>query len=109
MKAAGFKFDENGKLSAETPLSLTYLTNPTSGHVAIATAMQADFDALGIVMTIEQQEWAVFLEERKNGNYDFAREGWIADFNDAINMLEMFTTTSGNNDPQYGRFEGWDA
>ena len=77
--------------------------------MAIATAMQADFDALGIVMTIEQQEWAVFLEERKNGNYDFAREGWIADFNDAINMLEMFTTTSGNNDPQYGRFEGWNA
>ncbi len=109
LKAAGYKFDEEGRLSAETPLSLTYLTNPTSGHVAIATAMQADFDALGIVMTIEQQEWAVFLEERKNGNYDFAREGWIADFNDAINMLEMFTTSSGNNDPQYGRFEGWNA
>ena len=45
----------------------------------------------------------MFLQDRKNGNYDFAREGWIADFNDPINMIEMFTTDSGNNDPQFGR------
>ena len=43
------------------------------------------------------------LEERKAGNFDFAREGWIADFNDPINMLEMWTTVSGNNDCQFGR------
>ena len=109
LKAAGFKFNDDGTLSAETPLKLTYLTNPTSGHVKIAESIQQDFAALGIEMNIEQQDWNVFLEERKAGNYDFAREGWIADFNDAINMLEMFTTTSGNNDPQYGRFEGWNA
>ena len=35
--------------------------------------------------------------------FDFAREGWIADFNDPINMLEMWITSSGNNDCQYGR------
>ena len=109
LKAAGYKFNDDGTLSAETPISLNYLTNPSSGHVKIAESIQADFAVLGIQMTIEQQDWNVFLEERKNGNYDFAREGWIADFNDAINMLEMFTTSSGNNDPQYGRFEGWDA
>ena len=32
-----------------------------------------------------------------------ARGGWIADFNDPINMLEMFTTASGNNTCQFGR------
>jgi peptide/nickel transport system substrate-binding protein/oligopeptide transport system substrate-binding protein len=103
LKSAGFKFDEDGTLSAETPLTLNYLTNPTSGHVAIAEAVQQDLDVLGIKMGIEQQDWNVFLEERKAGNYDVARNGWIADFNDPINMLEMWTTTSGNNDIQYGR------
>ena len=103
LKAAGFKFDDNGMLSAETPIVIEYLTNTTSGHVAIAESMQQDFAAIGIQMSIQQQDWAVFLEERKQGNFDIAREGWVADFNDPINMLEMFTTTSGNNDPQYGR------
>ena len=103
LKAAGYKFGADKKLSAETPISLTYLTNTSSGHIAIAESIQQDLAAVGINLTIQQQDWNVFLEERKNGNFDFAREGWIADFNDPINMLEMWTTTSGNNDCQFGR------
>ena len=103
LKAAGYKFDANNKLSAETPISVTYLTNTSSAHVAIAESIQQDLATVGINLSIQQQDWNVFLEERKNGNFDFAREGWIADFNDPINMLEMWTTTSGNNDCQFGR------
>jgi len=103
LKAAGYKFGEDGTLSAETPINIEYLTNESSGHIAVAESMQQDFKALGIEMTIAVQDWNVFLEERKNGNFDFAREGWIADFNDPINMLEMWTTDSGNNDCQFGR------
>lgn len=103
LKAAGYKFDANNKLSAETPISVTYLTNQSSGHIAIAESVQQDLAAVGISLSIQVQDWNVFLEERKNGNFDFAREGWIADFNDPINMLEMWTTESGNNDCQYGR------
>ncbi len=103
LKAAGYKFDANNKLSSETPISLTYLTNQSSGHIAIAESIQQDLAAVGISLSIQVQDWNVFLEERKKGNFDFAREGWIADFNDPINMLEMWTTTSGNNDCQFGR------
>ena len=102
-KAAGYKFDDNGMLSSETPISIEYLTNDGTTHVAVAEAMQQDFAALGIEVTIQSQDWNVFLQERKNGNYDFCREGWLADFNDPINMLEMWITTSGNNDCQFGR------
>ena len=103
LKSAGYKFGEDGKLSAETPIQLEYLTNTTSGHIAIAESIQQDLAAVGIELSIQQQDWNVFLEERKAGNFDFAREGWIADFNDPINMLEMWTTVSGNNDCQFGR------
>jgi len=109
LEAAGFEFNEDGTLSDATPIEIEYLTNTTSGHIAVAEAIQQDLAVVGINMTIQQQDWNVFLEERKQGNFDIAREGWIADFNDPINMLEMWTTVSGNNDCQYGRFEGWDA
>ena len=103
LKTAGYKFDENGMLSAETPLSFEYLTNNTSGHVAIGECLQQDFAAVGINMTIKSLDWKVFLNERKSGNYDIARNGWVADFNDPINLLEMWTTDSGNNDIQFGK------
>ena len=109
LRAAGFKFDEEGKLSKETPITIEYLTNDGTGHVAAAESMQSDFAELGITMSIQQVEWNTFLQERKQGNFDIAREGWLADFDDPINMLEMFTTDSGNNDCQYGRNDAWKA
>ena len=103
LESAGYEFDENGMLSANTPITMTYLTNEGTGNVAIGEALQQDFAAIGINMTVETREWSVFLDERKNGQFDFAREGWLADYNDPINMLEMWTTDSGNNDMQFGR------
>ena len=103
LKAAGYKFDEDGKLSAENPIQIEYLTNTNTSHIAIAESIQQDLAAVGIDLTIQQQDWNVFLQERKQGNFDFAREGWLADFNDPINMLEMWTSDSGNNDCQFGR------
>ena len=103
LKSAGFEFGADGMLSAATPISFEYLTNTSSGHIAIAECLQQDFAAVGINMTIKSIDWAVFLNERKEGNFGIARNGWIADFNDPINMLEMWTTVSGNNDAQFGR------
>ncbi len=103
LEEAGYKFTDDGMLSDETPISLTYLTNDGTGHIAIAEVMQQDLAEIGIDLKIDTREWNVFLDERKAGNFDFAREGWLADFNDPINMLEMWTTDSGNNDCQFGR------
>ncbi len=100
--AAGLVVGDDGMLSSETPLSFEYLTNP-GPHVTIAESIQSDFAALGIDMSIDTQEWKVFLDTRKMGGYDIARNGWVMDFNDPINQLEMWTTKSGNNDAQFGR------
>ena len=102
LESAGYVF-EDGMLSDETPINVTYLTNEGTGHVAIAEAMQQDLAEIGIDMSIETREWNVFLDERKQGHFDFAREGWLADYNDPINMLEMWASNSGNNDCQFGK------
>ena len=103
LKSAGYEFDDSGMLSADTPISFEYLTNESSSHIAIAECVQQDLAMIGIDMTIRTCDWNVFLNDRKAGNYDIARNGWVADFNDPINMLEMWTTDSGNNDVQFGR------
>lgn len=103
LESAGYQFDESGMLSADTPINMTYLTNDSSSNVKIGEAIQQDFAAIGINLTVETREWSVFLNERKDGQFDFAREGWLADYNDPINMLEMWETNSGNNDMQFGR------
>lgn len=103
LESAGYVFDDNGMLSAETPLSFTYLVNEGAGNEAIGAAIQQDMAAIGATVEIETQTWNVFLNERKAGNYDVCRQGWLADFDDPINMLEMWITDSGNNDAQFGR------
>ncbi|MCR5296310.1 MAG: peptide ABC transporter substrate-binding protein [Clostridiales bacterium] len=103
LKSAGYEFTADNMLADSTPISFEYLTNTSSGHIAIAECMQQDFAQIGINMTIKNIDWGVFLNERKEGNFDIARNGWIADFNDPINMLEMWSTESGNNDAQFGR------
>ena len=103
LKEAGYEFDDNGMLSESTPIDITYLTNDSEGNVKIGEAIQQDLAAIGINLTVETREWSVFLNERKEGKFDFAREGWLADYNDPINMLEMWETKSGNNDMQFGK------
>ena len=103
LESIGYKFDENGMLSDETPLSFTYLVNTPGINVVVAEAIQSDMAAVGINMEVSPMEWNVFLNDRKNGNYDVARNGWLMDYNDPLNMLEMWTSDSGNNDCQFGR------
>ena len=103
LSEAGYEFDADGKLLADKPIHIDYLFNTHEAHAAIAQIIMDDLAQLGIEMTANQMDWDTTLAERNAGNYDVARHGWIADFNDPINMLEMWTSTSGNNDAQFGK------
>ncbi|SDB52660.1 oligopeptide transport system substrate-binding protein [Pseudobutyrivibrio sp. YE44] len=98
-----FESDGNGGYKISPALEVTYMTNSGTGHEAIAQCIQQDWGIVGIDVKIETEDWNVFLEDRKAGKFDIAREGWIADFNDPINMLEMWLSTGGNNDMQLGK------
>jgi oligopeptide transport system substrate-binding protein len=78
--------------------------NNAPGHKEIATAVQAQWKQLGINSTLKQQEWAQYLEflgPPPNNAVDVYRLGWIYDFPDAINGLELWTCDSGNNNTNY--------
>lgn len=97
-----YSFDEASQKFTDFP-TLTYLYNTSEAHKAIGEYLQAQLAQLGITMNLENQEWATFLNTRKQGNYSIARNGWVADYNDPICFLDMWTTESGNNDVQFGR------
>lgn len=96
-----YEVDANGMLT-NFP-ALTYLYNTSEGHKAIGEYLQSALAGMGITMNLENQEWNTFLNTRKNGDYSIARNGWLADYNDPICFLDMWTTTSGNNDVQFGK------
>ena len=83
--------------------TLTYLTNDGTNHENIAAYLQQVWGQYGITVKVEVQEWATFLNTRKNGDYSVARNGWLGDYNDPISFLDMWLTASGNNDCQFGK------
>ena len=97
-----YAFDEATQKFTNFP-KLTYLYNTSDSHKAIGEYLAAALDAVGITMVLENQEWATFLNTRKDGQFSIARNGWVADYSDPICFLDMWTTVSGNNDIQYGK------
>lgn len=82
--------------------TVEYLYNTADNHKKIGEALQNMWQTeLGVTVTLNNQDWNVFLENRKEGNYQIARNGWIADYNDPCSFLDMWYTDGGNNDAQY--------
>lgn len=81
--------------------TITYSTNDTGYHKAVAEYLQQVYKDLGITMNIDIVDWSSFTPKRRAGEYEMARNGWIMDYNDASNMIELFTSTNGNNDGKY--------
>ena len=105
LEEVGYSFTDNGdgSYAIDPALGFEYVINEGTAHQQIAESVQADMSVLGIEVSIKTEDWNVFLDDRKNGNFGVAREGWLADYNDPINMLEIFTSESGNNDMQLGK------
>ncbi|MDO5417351.1 MAG: peptide ABC transporter substrate-binding protein [Lachnospiraceae bacterium] len=86
--------------------TVEYLYNTADNHKKIGEALQNMWqEVLGVTVTLNNQDWNVFLETRKQGNYQIARNGWVADYNDPCTFLDMWYTGGGNNDAQYSNPE----
>lgn len=84
------------KLAKFPKVTLTF--NTSDGHKKIAEAIVEMWrQNLGIEVGIENQEFAVLLKNRTAMNYQIARAGWGADYNDPMTYLDMFVTGGGQN------------
>ncbi len=85
--------------------SITYSTNDAGYHKVVAEYLQQAWAELGIDLQVEVVEWASFTPMRRNGDYDASRNGWVGDYSDPSNMLDLLYSTNGNNDGKFNNAE----
>lgn len=93
--------EEAGYPNGEGYPTIEYSTNDAGYHVPLAEYLQQAWGDLGITLTINKMEWSSFTPARRAGEFDVARNGWVMDYNDPSNMLDLFCTSNGNNDGKY--------
>lgn len=97
---------EAGYPNGEGFPAFSYSTNDTDYHKPVAEYAQDVWKKeLGLNCSINILEWASFTADRRSGNFDIARQGWLYDWDDPANMLNLLVTTNGNNDGKYSSTE----
>ena len=91
LKEAGY---ENG--NGIPTIELMY--NSEGAHKDICQIIQQNWEEIGVNVELTNQEWAVFLNTRQQGDYQIARHGWIGDYIDPMTFLDLWVTGGGNND-----------
>ncbi len=86
--------------------SVVLLYNPEKGNGPVMQAIQDMWKTnLGIDVQLQSQEWKVFIATRNDKNYEVARDGWGADYVDPMTFLDIFQSTSGQNNTGYNNPE----
>lgn len=85
--------------------TVEYMTNDAKYHKPIAEYLQSAWKELGINTDIKIVEWSTFTPTRRNGDFEIARNGWVYDYDDPSNMINLLETNNGNNDGKYSNPE----
>ena len=97
---------EAGYPNGEGWPGLEIIYNTQEAHRKIAVAVQQMWKReLNIDITISNQEWKVYLNSVSQREFQVARRGWIGDYVDANNFLDLFITDGGNNNTGYASEE----
>ncbi len=99
------KVAEAKKLLAEagvkpgTKYVFTY--NTSEYHKKMAIFAQSEWKKkLGVDIELEAMEFKVLVKKRHDGSFEIARDGFIADYNDATNFLALVRCDSDQNNNQ---------
>ncbi|ACM27273.1 peptide ABC transporter substrate-binding protein [Agrobacterium sp. SHOUNA12C] len=93
LKEAGFGPDH--------PLKAQLRYNTNDNHKRIAVAIAAMWKPLGVEIELYNTETKVHYDEMQRGEVQIGRAGWLADYNDPINFLNLLSTGVEMN---YGRW-----
>ena len=85
--------------------SITYSTNDIGYHKVVAEYLQQAWAEIGVELQVDIVEWASFTPMRRNGDYDASRNGWVGDYSDPSNMLDLLYSSNGNNDGKFNNAE----
>ena len=96
---------EAGYPNGEGLPTLTYSTNDAGYHKPLAEYLQDAWKELGVTLDVEIVEWSSFTPMRRSGDFEIARNGWVGDYSDPSNQLELLYSTNGNNDGKYNNPE----
>jgi oligopeptide transport system substrate-binding protein len=94
LEAAGY--------STDNPLKLQLRYNTNENHKRIAVAIASMWKAIGVEVELFNTETKVHYAELQEGQLEVARAGWLADYNDADNFLNLL---KGGIDYNYGRYQ----
>ena len=94
---------EGGDIKFTDVPVIDFAFNNSGANAAIIQYVQETWNTFGITATINQEAWSTLQVKLKKGDAEAARMGWVADFNDCVNFLEIFISASGNNYPRLGR------
>lgn len=91
LKAAGY--------SEAKPLTFTMTYNTNELHKKVALFASSEWRTkLGVNAKMENLEFKVLLKQRHDGAYQIARDGWYADYNDAMSYFALIQCGSPQND-----------
>lgn len=96
------RVEEAKKLLAEAGVKpgtkYTFSYNTSEYHKKMAIFAQSEWKTkLGIAIELEAMEFKVLLKKRHDGSFQIARNGFIADYNDATNFLALVRCDSDQN------------
>lgn len=97
--------EEAGYPNGEGLPVMHYTTNDSGYHKVIAEYLQQAWKEIGVTLEVDTVEWSSFTPMRRNGDFEIARNGWVGDYADPSNMLELLYSTNGNNDGKYSSEE----
>lgn len=94
----------------DSPLTLQLKYNTNDNHQRVAVAIQSMWSEIGVNAELFNSETAVHYDSLRAGDYDVGRAGWLLDYSDPSNVLDLLRTGTmqdgqmnwGNN---YGRYD----
>lgn len=95
---------EKAGFTAKQPLTFSLLYNTSDSHKKIAVAMASMWkkNTGGRVnVVLQNQEWKTFLNKLNSGEFDVARSGWQAEYNNPTALQNNFLSNSANNDAKF--------
>lgn len=91
---------EKAGYSKSNPLEIELLYNTSENHKKVVIAVAAMWkQALGVKTKLRNEEWKVYLDSRSQRQFQVIRAGWIGDYNDASNFLDLFRSDVGTMNP----------